>query len=426
MTATATWVRRGLLWGLGLNALLAIAALSAVMIARPAIWRDLWGIEAEDAREPSVGGLLWQDPTPIPGAPNATTPNPAATLSTDGTQMIIARRSPSGDTDLFATSRGQGGWSELRPLKEVNSNADETSPFLAADGRSLLFCSNRAGGYGGYDCYVAFRNGDDWGRAFNLTDQVNSEFDELDPHLLVDSQDLLLASNRPDAAASPTQRRERWQETVAQQRIGQTDIYRIGQLDLPDADDPLRDPDFRRRLIRQLGGSTRTEAAIVRALDWLVAQQRPEGWWDVSALSPDEFRDRTDRDKHKPYPDAPTVHDASATALAALAFYGWGEQHTVSGPYRKPLLAAIDWLIADVRRRGGHYASVSHGMYHQAMVTITLAEALLLTGDERLREPLESCVRIIVAAQDPELGGWRYHARPAKGDTSIVGWQATA
>lgn len=426
VTPTGTWVRRGLLWGLGLNTLLAIVALSAVMIARPAIWRDLWGIAAEDAREPSVGALLWQEPAPIPGPPNATTPNPAAALSTDGTQMIVARRSPSGDTDLFISTREHDGWSALRALKEVNSDADETSPFLAADGRFLLFCSNRAGGYGGYDCYVAFRKGESWGRAFNLTDQVNSEFDELDPHLLPESQDLLLASNRPGTDPEPARRRERWQATVGQQRLGSTDIYRIGQLNLPDADDPLRDPGFRRRLIRQLGGSTHTEAAIVRALDWLVAAQRPEGWWDVSALSPGEFRDRTDRDKHKQEQSAATVHDASATALAALAFYGWGEKHTVAGPYRKPLLAAIDWLIADVRRRGGHYAAVSHGMYHQAMVTITLAEALLLTGDERLREPLESCVRIIVAAQDPKLGGWRYHARPAKGDTSIVGWQATA
>ena len=56
--------------------------------------------------------------------------------------------------DLYKMERLIDGWSEAILLGgDVNSTSDERYPFLAIDGITLYFSSNRPGGMGGYDIY---------------------------------------------------------------------------------------------------------------------------------------------------------------------------------------------------------------------------------------------------------------------------------
>nr|MBS0037994.1 PD40 domain-containing protein [Saprospiraceae bacterium] len=60
----------------------------------------------------------------------------------------------------------------------------------------VVFSSNRPGGYGGYDLYMAlFRNGG-WSEPVNLGPAVNSPYDEIDPFVTHGGKELFFSSNR--------------------------------------------------------------------------------------------------------------------------------------------------------------------------------------------------------------------------------------
>lgn len=106
---------------------------------------------------------------------------------------------------VLATSRVEtagrfGDWSAPANLGEaVNSVFEEFLPELSKNGRSLYFASNRPGPNGGEDLWVSRRAGpgDPWGPARNLGAVVNGPFNERSPALSRDGHLLFFASNRP-------------------------------------------------------------------------------------------------------------------------------------------------------------------------------------------------------------------------------------
>ena len=65
-------------------------------------------------------------------------------------------------------------------------------------------------------------------------------------------------------------------------------------------------------------------------------------------------------------------------------------------------------------------------MYCHAMATLALCEAYALTGDERLRDPVERAVGFLVRARASDGLAWRYAPGAPVGDTSILGWVVMA
>lgn len=88
------------------------------------------------------------------------------TMSPDGGVLIMSIMNDScfGKRDLFFSRLvGDTIWSRPRNLGSVvNSDSTDITPFLAADGKTLYFSSNRAGGYGSNDIYVTRRLDDSW------------------------------------------------------------------------------------------------------------------------------------------------------------------------------------------------------------------------------------------------------------------------
>lgn len=70
----------------------------------------------------------------------------------------------------------------------VNGPDDVLGVSVSYDGLELYFCSNRSGGYGGYDLWMATRPtiDDDWGAPVNLGPTVNSQYDCMAPSISAD------------------------------------------------------------------------------------------------------------------------------------------------------------------------------------------------------------------------------------------------
>ncbi|GIT28189.1 MAG: hypothetical protein Ct9H300mP1_02350 [Planctomycetaceae bacterium] len=139
---------------------------------------------------------------------------------------------PTGTKDIFRSRLSEGNWGPAVPMAEINSDADDIGPVFSTDGFTLFFCSNRAGGFGGYDLYVSRRDGSNWTSPENLGDEVNSSVDEHDPALAPDGLDLFFASDR--AGVNPDRLPE-WTATIRRPLKGRDfDLYRPSRRSLED------------------------------------------------------------------------------------------------------------------------------------------------------------------------------------------------
>ena len=78
----------------------------------------------------------------------------------------------------------------------VNSSADEFHPWISADGLSLYSCSDRPGGYGGWDIWVATRttDSDPWSTPVNLGPKINTANHEADMCISSDGLEFYFAA----------------------------------------------------------------------------------------------------------------------------------------------------------------------------------------------------------------------------------------
>jgi hypothetical protein len=393
-----------------LGSVLAAASLAYLM---PKTWKAHTGRNAFPVRQKdgSTAMMAWEEPVALPAPINAHPDEVvSASMSADAKTLVIARRPKGGKADLFVSQLDHGTWSPPKPIITINSDEyDEIEPFITLDGKHLLYSSDRPDGMGGYDIWVAPLTADGWGVPMNLGPKINSEFNERSPAMNVDKDKLYLSSDRPTSEVGETERRQFWERLERREAAGNHEIFVCDDVDLSKDANPLRDRKLREMIIAKLGGSKETEAAVKKALTWYAAKQEPDGRWDSA--------------KNGGMPG----QDIAATGFATLCFYGWGERHDKPGEYQDTLARAVEWLANESVRRKGNFASgVSQGMYGQGVATIALAEAYGITGDKRLEGPLTLAVQVILKAQQPDLGGWRYNPVPHDADTSVLGWQVMA
>ncbi|MEO0898059.1 MAG: OmpA family protein [Bacteroidota bacterium] len=130
----------------------------------------------------------WEEAIRLSDSINSEYNEGSACLAPDGKTLFFTRCHPlqgMGDCDIYIADydAATGVWSNVRNLgKAINSEAWDSQPNISSDGKTLLFVSNRNGGFGGTDIYMSTQEEDgSWSYAQNLGPLINTAQHEVTP-----------------------------------------------------------------------------------------------------------------------------------------------------------------------------------------------------------------------------------------------------
>ena len=143
----------------------------------------------------------WKDSKRLSDTINSQFNEGSACLAANGKTLFFTRCRTGrgfGDCDIFMAEYDpvSDSWYKVRNLGgNVNSKSWDSQPNLSLDGQTLFFSSNRKGGFGGTDIYYSTRNEDgSWSLARNLGPTVNTPQNEVTPFFHKINQSLYFSS----------------------------------------------------------------------------------------------------------------------------------------------------------------------------------------------------------------------------------------
>jgi len=137
---------------------------------------------------------VWSPAQNLAGSLNNNYHNASVNLSPDGKEMLLYHDSNGGDI-LSTFLKPDGTWTDPESL-EINTEFIENSATITADGQKLFFSSNRPGGYGGTDVYMATKDSkDNWTNPQNLGKLINTDLDEDGVFVSASGKHLYFSSN---------------------------------------------------------------------------------------------------------------------------------------------------------------------------------------------------------------------------------------
>ncbi len=172
------------------------------------------GINGGDIYYCEQDGEKWTTPIAFPETVNTEFHENTASFSPDGNQLYFTSNRENdnlGYHDIFVSERQSGNkWSVAKNISQIiNSQYDELTVFLHPDGRTLYFSSNGHKTIGGYDIFKTVRdeNGN-WSEPANLGFPVNTPDDDIFISISANGKYAYIASTASDG-------------------YGDKDIYRI-------------------------------------------------------------------------------------------------------------------------------------------------------------------------------------------------------
>ena len=127
---------------------------------------------------------------------NTSLPEYLPSLTADETKIVFTRRI-NGQEDFYISEKIDSTWSESQPISDLNTSQNEGAHCLSADGKLLIFTAcHRKDGLGSCDLYYSTFNGTSWSRPQNLGSSINSRGWEGQPSLSASSRHLYFSSDR--------------------------------------------------------------------------------------------------------------------------------------------------------------------------------------------------------------------------------------
>ncbi len=125
------------------------------------------------------------------------------TITIDNKHLYFAMMKTEGgndNCDLYVSNDKEGAWQPFTKLSALVNDPVywDSQPTVSADGKSIIFASDRPGGFGGIDLYITrldTANGEPvWRKPLNLGPKINTAGHEKTPFLHSDSQTLYFSS----------------------------------------------------------------------------------------------------------------------------------------------------------------------------------------------------------------------------------------
>jgi len=156
-----------------------------------------YGAYINNIEATSISGSEWKRPRSIGSKVNTMEDEILAGFSSTN-DILIARlyRWEIFDDILLFEINGISARNVIEPGPNVNSKDHESGACLSFTGDTLLFASDRSGGFGGFDIYMTKKTPDGfWGIPVNLGPTINTEFNEDYPNLMNNGKTLYFASD---------------------------------------------------------------------------------------------------------------------------------------------------------------------------------------------------------------------------------------
>lgn len=160
--------------------------------------RERQGLGDENLYFSEKQGESWQTPVSISKKINSDRNEGTASISADGNTLVYtACNAPDGlgSCDLYITYKEGSDWTVPKNLgRAVNTIHWESQPSLSQDGRLLYFVSSRPNGMGGQDLWQSKKVNGKWTDAENLGESINTRFDDCSPYIHPNGVNLYFAS----------------------------------------------------------------------------------------------------------------------------------------------------------------------------------------------------------------------------------------
>ena len=139
----------------------------------------------------------WSEPMNIGKPVNSATMESQPCISANGKELYFVRDTKNYKSNIYYSRYIHGEWTSPQAVATVNTRFGEMAPFLHPDGRTLFFASEGHNGMGGYDIFVCRRllNGT-WSEPVNLGTPVNTEKNEISFVVSADGKKCYVSSDR--------------------------------------------------------------------------------------------------------------------------------------------------------------------------------------------------------------------------------------
>jgi len=142
----------------------------------------------------------WTIPISISENINSDYNEGTCSISADGRKLVFTScmgRKGYGSCDLYVSNKVGDEWSiPINMGEPINSSAWDSQPSLSADGRTLYFVSNRKGGYGKRDIYIStLDEKGNWTKPLNIGRDINTSYDDISPFIHPNGQRLYFSTN---------------------------------------------------------------------------------------------------------------------------------------------------------------------------------------------------------------------------------------
>ncbi len=157
------------------------------------------GFGGYDIWRSAYSGGSWQTPDNLGSVINGTSDDytPYYRAATPPELYFTSYRSGGvGSGDIWLSRYQSGSWTTPTNVRPVNSSAADASPWIVGSPARMFLSSTRSGGQGGWDIWMSTWTGSAWGTPVNLGPPVNTSGWESDPSLTADGSTLYFRSNR--------------------------------------------------------------------------------------------------------------------------------------------------------------------------------------------------------------------------------------